>query len=99
MYTPDHTDEVEEEIEYQDVAMAYLTGGMDRVLSLYAKRGIPPEVSQEAWEFLSANGRTEERLAIALLYMHAPVAHENAWIVVNPMGKVLPLGAASLYAQ
>lgn len=88
MYSPDPKDDSEEAVCFKDVVMTYLAGGMDSLLSLYTDTPIPPSVSQEAWDFLRINDRTEERLALALWYMHAPVEHA---------GRVLPLGSARLY--
>lgn len=59
-------------IEYQDVAIAYLTGGVSGMVRLCITQSVSPEMVLRAWEVLHSEGYGGEELSIALVYMLSP---------------------------
>ena len=62
-----------DEVEHQDVSLAWLMGGVSEVQDLYLDRPVPHEVSMEAWAVLHATHKTNEELALFLAYVHSPM--------------------------
>jgi hypothetical protein len=56
----------------QDVALAYLMGGTERVATLYSENPITPETSLQALKAIQEGGGDLLALAVCLSYIHSP---------------------------
>lgn len=68
----DENIELEEGLEYQDVALTYISQGMNGIKELYLNNGIAPEVSIAAWNHLYEHHKVSEELAAWLVWAHTP---------------------------
>lgn len=73
-----HTVDVEKDtndegVDFQDLALAFLTNGIEALKLIYLDYAIPPAMSMEVWSYLHSKKATSQELALWMINVHVPL--------------------------
>lgn len=69
----DSKDTPDEGVDFQDLALAFLTKGIEALKQIYLDYAIPPAMSMELWSYLHSKKATSQELALWMINVHVPM--------------------------